>query len=209
MIGTGDFGFYGILTDPLVGYEACAAKMVERSVRFVQLRMKDKPRQEVLDVAKSLRRIITGPSLFIVNDDPLIAREVHADGVHLGQDDMPFDEARDILGPDAIIGLSTHNPMQTRLACAKNPDYIGVGPVYATPTKKNPDPVIGIDGMKAMLEVATVPAVVLGGLDHGNVGEVLSAGARNLSAVRCITQSTDPGLALDNMIRAIRGHRSD
>ncbi|MCP4605020.1 MAG: thiamine phosphate synthase [Proteobacteria bacterium] len=201
-----DFGFYGILTDPLVGYERLAAEMVERRVRFIQLRIKDRPRQEVLSIARSLRSIIAREqeSFFIVNDDPRTAAEVGADGVHLGQDDMSFREARAIVGPNAIIGLSTHNPEQTLAACKLNPDYIGVGPVFATPTKKQPDPVIGLDGMKEMLALATVPAVVLGGIDHSNVARVLEGGAKNISAVRCINKSEKPADELDRMIQTIR-----
>jgi thiamine-phosphate pyrophosphorylase len=197
------FGFYGILTDPIVGYERLAALMAEQGVRLIQLRMKEAPKGEVVEVARSLMSIIDKRSLFIVNDDPFVAREVGADGVHLGQDDMPYEQAREILGPEAIIGLSTHNPDETRAACALQPDYIGVGPVFATPTKKKPDPVIGIVGMREMIAVATAPAVVLGGIDHSNAAEVLEAGARNICAVRCINQSHDPERELKRMLETV------
>jgi thiamine-phosphate pyrophosphorylase len=203
MSSASGFGFYGILTDPLVGYERLAALMVERGVRFIQLRMKNRPRQEVLAVARSLRPIIKGESLFIMNDDPEIARDVGADGVHLGQDDMPADEARQIVGPDAILGLSTHSPDQVRAACASSPGYIGVGPVFATPTKERPDPVVGLDGMREMIDVASAPCVALGGIDHSNLESVLEAGARNVCAVRCINGSSDPGRDLDRLIHVI------
>jgi thiamine-phosphate pyrophosphorylase len=195
-----EFGFYGILTDPLVGYERLAEVMVERRIRFVQLRMKHTPREQVLATARRLRPIVTAPSLLIINDDPRVAAEVGADGVHLGQDDMPYHEARAIVGPDAIIGLSTHDPDQTRAACTLGPAYIGVGPVFPTPTKAIPDPALGLDGMAAMLELATVPAVVLGSIDHDNAADVLSAGATNLCAVRAINQATDPADALDRLL---------
>ena len=198
-----DFGLYGILTNPKVGYEQLAEIMVEKGIRFIQLRMKDTEPPVVEKVALAVRRIVPRGIAFIVNDDPRIAAHVGADGVHLGQSDMSMDEARAIVGPDAIIGLSTHNPAQTAQACALHPDYIGVGPVYATPTKKNPDPVIGIDGMRAMLEIATVPAVVLGGIDHGNLPEVLKGGGRNICAVRCINGSSDPGTEIDRMVDVI------
>ena len=198
-----DPGFYGILTDPVVGYERLAAIMVECGVEVIHRRMKDVPVDEVRETALALRRIIPDGTRLIVNDDPMLARDVGADGVHLGQDDMPFGEARRIVGPDAVIGLSTHDPQQTRDACALGPSYIGVGPVYTTPTKKNPDPVIGLDGMRQMLELATVPAIVLGGIDHDNAGQVLDAGARNICAVRCISRPTDPAAELRRMQRAI------
>jgi thiamine-phosphate pyrophosphorylase len=166
--------------------------MVEAGLRIIQLRMKDVPAHDVRRTAEKLRKIIPPEVAFIVNDDPAIARDTGADGVHLGQGDMPYPQARALLGNEAIIGLSTHNPQQTRDACALLPDYIGVGPVFATPTKKIPDPDIGLDGMAAMLAVATVPAVCLGGIDHSNVRAVLEAGARNICAVRCINASATP-----------------
>lgn len=200
---TSDFGFYGILTHPRDGYERLAAVMVDRAIPYIQLRMKNAPRAEVARTARALRRIVVGPSRLIINDDPEIARDEGADGVHLGQEDMPFAEARRILGPDAIIGLSTHNPGQTRAACALEPDYIGVGPVHATPTKDIPDPVLGLDGMARMIQLATVPAVAIGGIDLDNAAAVLAAGARNLCAVRAINQADDPGAALDRMLEMI------
>lgn len=204
----GEPGLYGILTEPAVGYRALASIMVECGVEVIQLRIKDAPRSQVLEQAQALREIIPPEVLFIVNDDPEVAREARADGVHLGQGDMPFVEARAIVGPGAVIGLSTHNPDQTRAACALGPDYIGVGPVFATPTKRVPDPVIGIDGMRRMLELASVPTVVLGGLDHDNLDQVLAAGARNVCAVRCINRSSDPAAEIRRMQRAIEARRA-
>jgi thiamine-phosphate pyrophosphorylase len=194
------FGFYGILTNPKVGYESLAQIMVEAGVRFIQLRMKNTPHQSVLSTAAALRKIIPPGIPFIINDDPEIASEVGADGVHLGQGDMPYDEARGILGPKAIIGLSTHNAEQTQKACSHRPDYIGVGPVYETPTKTIPDPVIGILGMQEMLKISTVPAVALGGIDLSNAKNVIAAGARNLCAVRCINDSDHPKETLRRML---------
>ncbi len=161
MLKTERMGFYGILTDPAVGYEELARVMVDRGLTIIQLRMKGAPPDEVVATAHRLRDIIPPRVAFIINDSPKIAALVGADGVHLGQDDMPYREAREIVGPDAVIGLSTHNPAQTRAACALGPDYIGVGPVYATPTKKRPDPVIGLDGMREMLALATAPGAEL------------------------------------------------
>ena len=204
MTSANDFGFYGILTNPRIGYRRLAAILVERQVAYIQLRMKHVPRAEVAIKARQLRRIVTGPSKLIVNDDPEIARDEGADGVHLGQDDMPLVEARAIVGPDAVIGLSTHNLDQTRAACALQPDYIGVGPVHATPTKDIPDPVLGLAGMAEMIAAATVPAVAIGGIDLHNTPAVLAAGARNLCAVRAINQADDPGAALDQLLLLIR-----
>lgn len=189
-----DFDFYAVLTEPILGYKRLTEILVEHEVAFIQLRMKNQPLEEVRRVARVMRDITSDTdSRFIVNDHPEIAAEVGADGVHIGQDDMPYDEVRKIVGPDAIVGLSTHSPRQTEQACALVPDYIGVGPVYATPTKENPDPVIGIDGMKRMVTTATVPAVAIGGINLENLPEVLKAGARHYCMVRQVTQSREPG----------------
>ncbi len=201
------FGFYGILTDPIIGYDRLAAVMVDRGVRYVQLRMKREPRDVVLHTAERLRGIVRPPSLLIINDDPSIALEVGADGVHLGQDDMPYARARALLGPDAVIGLSTHNPEQTGAACALGPDYIGVGPVFATPTKRVPDPVLGLGGMAEMLAIATVPAVAIGGIDLDNAPRVLQHGAVNLCAVRAVTRAEDPAAAIARFQQIIAENR--
>lgn len=199
------FGFYAILTDPLRGYEYLTSLLVDHGVSFVQLRMKEKGRDEILSTANLMRKLTLGSDTqLIINDHPDIARDCGADGVHIGQDDIPCSEARRILGKDAIIGISTHSPSQTLAACDLKPDYIGVGPVFPTPTKKNPDPVIGIDGMKRMLSVSDVPAVAIGGIDLGNLSVILEAGAENFCMVRQLTKSKDPEKVLKETLRIYR-----
>ena len=203
-----DFGFYGILSDPRVGYQRLAELMVERGVRIIQLRMKHAVRAEVLKVARTLRAIIPTDRIFIINDDPAVARDVGADGVHLGQHDPPYARARALLGPDTVIGLSAHNPDETTRACATGADYIGVGPVFPTTTKADPDPVIGLDGLAQLLSLATVPAVAIGGIDPSNAAAVLAAGARNFAAVGCVNRPNRPGEVLGRLLELIRDSRS-
>ena len=191
------FGFYAILTSPVRGYEYVTHVCVEHEIAFVQLRMKESPEFQVLRVAEKLRYITENTNTrFIINDYAFVAKDCSADGVHIGQDDMPIDQVKAIVGPDAIIGLSTHNPKQTEEACKKQPDYIGIGPVYPTPTKKNPDPVIGLDGMKQMLEKTTVPAVCIGGITLENLPDVLKAGAKNFCLVRPVCEAENPGAVI-------------
>lgn len=195
------FGFYAILTDPLVGYRRLTEIMVSRNVAFVQLRMKECLWPDVLRVARDMRAITAGTSTrFIVNDFPEVAVEVGADGVHVGQDDLACEAVRAMVGPSMVVGLSTHTPAQTRDACARGPDYIGVGPVYPTPTKKKADPAIGVEGMRSMLTQATVPAVVLGSITLENLPELVKAGARNFAMVRPINQSREPQAVLDEIL---------
>jgi thiamine-phosphate pyrophosphorylase len=175
--------------------------MVDYGVAFVQLRMKEKDDKEIYAVAETMRKITAGSSTrLIINDYPLIARDIDADGVHVGQQDMPYRAVREIVGDEMIVGLSTHTPQQTVDACARHPDYIGIGPVYATPTKKNPDRPIGISGMREMLDRATVPAVVLGSITEDNLSQILTAGARNFSMVRPINQSKEPEKTLREIL---------
>jgi len=192
------FGLYLVMTDPVAGYEACAEAAVRCGVRYLQLRMKGAPRDAVLETARRIREITFGTdTLFIVNDDVTIARDVDADGVHLGQRDLPIGEAREVWpAPGKRFGLSTHNEREALLASHQSPDYIGVGPVFATPTKAIPDPVLGPERMGSILRSVPVPAVALGGIDTGNLAEVLRNGARNFCVVRAVTRRPDPEAAI-------------
>ncbi|MBN2498171.1 MAG: thiamine phosphate synthase [Deltaproteobacteria bacterium] len=203
------FGFYGLLNEPAVGHERLARLMVERGVAFIQLRMKDAPEAQLLAVAGRLREIVRPPSRLVVNDLPRVAAAVAADGVHLGQEDADIDAARAILGPGAIVGLSTHNQEQVLSACARGADYIGIGPVFPTATKARPDPVLGLEGLRRLIGLASVPAVAIGGIDLDNAARVLAAGARNICAVGCINASSDPAAALDRMLRIVEQARLD
>jgi thiamine-phosphate pyrophosphorylase len=196
------FGFYAILTDPVRGYEYCTRLCVEYEIAFVQLRMKDAPEDRVVVTAGKMLSVTRGTKTrLIINDSPAVAARVGADGVHIGQGDMPYHEARNIVGGKALIGMSTHTVGQMKKACECKPDYVGMGPVYATPTKKTPDPVIGLDGMKDMLANATVPSVAIGGISMENLPLVLAAGARNFCMVRPIIQAIDPEKVLKQILK--------
>ncbi len=184
-----DFGLYIILTNPEIGHERAAEVCVRLGVKMLQLREKHLPDRQLLALARRLRAITRGTGTnFVVNDRPDIAVLSEADFLHLGQDDMPVEEARKIVG-NMKIGLSTHSLDQARDALAKNPDYIGFGPIYPTPTKEKPDPVVGTGNLKKVLEFANVPVVAIGGLFPENLPQVLSAGARNIAMVRYFMQA--------------------
>ncbi len=192
-----DFGFYLVMTNPRVGYAACAAAAVRAGVKIIQLRMKHAPREDVVAVGREVRAVTRGTStLFIVNDDPSIAAEVEADGVHVGQDDMPVAEVRARFPSLGIVGLSTHSPAQAQAAIAQKPDYIGVGPVWATPTKDIPDPTLGVETAVKMVNSVPFPAVCIGGIDETRLPELLRAGARNYAVVRAVCASDDPYAAM-------------
>ena len=198
-----DFGFYLVMTNPLVGYAKCCEAAVRAGVRMVQLRMKDVPRGELLREAKLLASIVKGSrTRLIVDDDASVAAEAGADGVHVGQDDMSVAEVRAKYPEIGIVGLSTHNPAQARAAIPQRPDYIGVGPVFATPTKKIPDPVLGVATAGEMIASVPFPAVAIGGINGDNLGEVIAAGARNWAVVRAVCASRDPYSAILSLMEA-------
>ena len=171
-----DFGLYLVVTNPVAGYAKCAEAAVRAGVKMVQLRMKHASREAILREAREMRSITAGSdTLFIVNDDPSIASEVGADGVHVGQGDMRPSDVRLRYPELKVVGLSTHNLSQVIASEAEPIDYIGVGPVYSTPTKEIPDPVLGLDLMREMISISSRPAVAIGGIDERRLPEVIAA----------------------------------
>jgi thiamine-phosphate pyrophosphorylase len=173
---------------------------LQGGVDIVQLREKSASDADIVQAGRVFRRLCDAyDALFIVNDRPELAVACGADGLHLGQDDADPAQARKLLGADAVIGLSTHSPAQ--IDAAYDADYIAVGPVYATPTKPDYEPV-GTDLVRYAAEHATVPFFAIGGISPDNVDEVVAAGADRVAVVRAIRDADDPGEAA----RALRGH---
>ncbi len=188
-----DFGFYLVMTNPVVGYERCCEAAVKAGVKMVQLRIKDAARDELLAAARSLAAITRGSATrLIIDDDASVADEAGADGVHVGQTDMSVAEVRRLHPSIPLVGLSTHNLAQAEASIAQKPDYIGVGPVFATPTKKIPDPVLGTELAGRMIASVPYPAVAIGGINAENLPSVIAAGARNWSVVRAVCGSPAP-----------------
>jgi len=162
-------------------------------VDIVQLRMKDAGDDDVLRAAEHVRAACAeAGALFVLNDRPELVAAAGADGVHLGQDDMPVAQARELLGDACIIGISTHGPDD--LARAAGADYAGVGPVHATPTKPG-RPAVGLDYVRHAAANASLPWFAIGGIDPSNVRDVVAAGATRIAVVRAITDAPDPEAA--------------
>jgi thiamine-phosphate pyrophosphorylase len=167
---------------------------------IVQLREKA-PRcaEEVISLAEPFRRMATEhEALFILNDLPDLVEACRADGVHVGQHDVPVAEARSLAGPGVLVGLSTHSREQVDAACAAEgddrPDQISVGPIWETPTKEG-RPAAGLALVEHAARSATIPWFAIGGIDAGNVGEVVAAGAERVVVVRAIRDADDPEAA--------------
>jgi thiamine-phosphate pyrophosphorylase len=162
-------------------------------VDIVQLREKQLGEQELLELVRSARELCRRlGALLIVNDYPLIAREAEADGVHVGQEDMPVAEVRKLVGREMLIGLSTH--AREEIDTAEGADYIGVGPVHETPTKPG-RPAVGLQLVRYAATRARVPFFAIGGLDAGNLSAALDAGARRAVVLRAISDAQDPEAA--------------
>jgi thiamine-phosphate pyrophosphorylase len=172
-------------------------------VDIVQLREKELDRRTTEVAGATFRRLCdTYSALFIVNDDPSLARSCRADGVHLGQDDVSVAEAREALGSDVLIGLSTHSREQ--IDAAAGADYLSVGPVWETPTKEG-RPAVGLELVQYAAQYASLPFYAIGGIDSSNAHEVVEAGARRLCVVRAIHDADDPAAAADQLRRAFAG----
>ena len=170
-------------------------------VDVVQLRCKDAGEAAIVAAGRRFAAVCARHGVpLIVNDRPDLVAAIGADGVHLGQDDMPVLAARELLGPDAIIGLSTHTPAQ--IDAATGADYIGVGPVHTTPTKPGRPPV-GTELVSYAAANATVPWFAIGGIEPANVEAVLAAGATRVAVVRAITEAADPSAAAATLRAAL------
>ena len=193
-----------LVTSPVTNLEAVVAAALEAGVRLVQYRAKAEAPgaagpmisdQQRLSEARALRQLCARHgALFLVNDRLDLALAVDADGVHLGQDDLPPAIARRLLGPDRLIGRSTNRLEQLHQAVADGCDYVGVGPVNATPTKPGRDPV-GLDYVRQAAAVSPIPFFAIGGIDATTLDGALAAGASRVAVVRAITQAADAGAA--------------
>jgi thiamine-phosphate pyrophosphorylase len=172
-------------------------------VDIVQLRDKQLSDDELAAVANAARALCERLGvLLIVNDRPSVAYEVGADGVHVGQDDMAVEEVREQVGPDTLIGLSTHSPGEIDAVDAGVVDYIGVGPIHETPTKPG-RPAVGPELIRYAAAHAAVPFFAIGGLDAGNIAEATDAGATRVCVLRAISDAEDPERAAQALRRLL------
>lgn len=166
---------------------------VEGGVTMVQLREKDISTREFIELAQALKSVLMRMRVpFIINDRVDVALAVDADGVHIGQSDMPYDVARRMLGSDKIIGLSVENFAEIEEANRLDVDYIGVSPVFATPTKTDTAMPFGLDGLREAVRRSLHPSVAIGGINKSNFRSVLSTGTNGIAVVSAIMDSDNP-----------------
>ena len=188
-----DYSLYGIIDRESIGLkslERIAKECLRSGIRIIQYRDKSRESQGFYQNARLLKKIIADKALFIINDRADIAKLVDSDGLHLGQDDLPIEAARRIIGRDKIIGKSCHSLKQAILAQKEGADYISIGPIFTTPTK--PDyPVTGLSLLKSAIEKTKIPITAIGGIDKTNIGLVRASGAGIIAVVRAICQAKD------------------
>lgn len=184
------------------------ASALKGGVDILQLREKTKSANKILELGKKVKQLcLQYDTTFIVNDRIDIAAILEADGVHLGQDDLDVRSAREILGENVIVGISTHAPEQAIKAVADGADYIGVGPVFATPTKQGRIPV-GIEYVQWVSKNIDIPAFAIGGIGLDNVNEVINTGLNKIAVVRAIINATSPQSEAEKFIAKLKTQKS-
>ncbi|HEY1529006.1 MAG TPA: thiamine phosphate synthase [Candidatus Angelobacter sp.] len=213
-----DFSCFAAKPDPIVAVVRYAEELIAAGVTLIQLRDKSQPRQpkRFLSCARELRRVTWDPgttpagtmprATLIINDRADICLAADADGVHLGQDDLSPESARRIFdqvkdGKARIIGFSTHNLSQLRAADALPIDYIAIGPVFATGSKANPDPVVGLEGVRQARRVTKKPLVAIGGITRQNCSQVKDSGTDSIAVISDLLES--PAKAVADFLRVL------
>jgi len=203
-----DLSLYLVLDPGLcagMGMVAVAREAVAGGATMVQLRDKHASTAEMIEMGRALKTTLAGSgALLVVNDDVEAAIAIGAEGLHIGQEDGEPHLARTAIGPDMILGLSVETEELARAVDPAIVDYVGVGPVFATPTKPGHKEPIGFDGLAKIIAAAPVPAVAIGGLKAGHARETLAAGARGLAVVSAICGQLDPRREAQVIAAAIR-----
>ena len=207
-----DFSCFAANADPISAIARYAEDLIAAGATLLQLRDKSQPGSEknvarrFLSCARELRRVTLDRAILIINDRVDLCLAANADGVHLGQDDLSPAAARRIFdqmtdGKDRIIGFSTHNLDQVRGADSLPVDYIAIGPVFATGSKINPDPVVGLEGVRRARQVTAKPLVAIGGITRLNCAQVKDSGADSVAVISDLFESS--GKAVADFLRVL------
>ena len=205
-----DIGELHVLTDYHLQQEHSHAELARMAIRggadSIQFRQKHGGIQNILIEARSVANVCQDASLPLIVDDRIdVAQAVGAMGIHLGQTDFPVDAARDVLGPDVVIGATATKPGQAAEAYEQGADYIGFGPVFPTTSKRNPKSVKGPEGLATACEAVPIPVIAIGGITHDRVRPALDAGAHGVAVLSAVATANDPEQATARFRAAING----
>jgi thiamine-phosphate pyrophosphorylase len=171
----------------------CALSLAEAGVCLLQYRNKSAPARQYLESSRKLAEALLPEKVsFFVNDRPDVAFLAGATGVHVGQDDLDVEQARQSVGRDKLVGVSTHNLEQFERAAASSADYIALGPIFSTSSKANPDPVVGLDLLRKARALTDKPVVAIGGVSLERAAAVIQAGADSVAVISGILSAPDP-----------------
>ncbi|MFO7952908.1 MAG: thiamine phosphate synthase [Bacillota bacterium] len=183
---------------------------IRGGVSVVQLREKDLPTKNFITEAQQIKKLLEPYDVpLIINDRVDVAMAVGADGVHVGQEDMPYDLARKLLGAEAIIGLSVENEKQVREAESLDADYLGVSPIFETPTKTDTKGSWGLEGLTWVRKNSRHTLVAIGGLNEENTAEVVRAGADSIAVVSALCSATNPKEAAESLSSIIQNNKKE
>jgi len=187
-----------------------ARAAIEGGATAIQLRDKEATTRELIEAGLALRDLTREREVaFIINDRVDVALAVDADGVHVGQDDMPATLARKLVGPDKIVGVSASTIEEALQAEADGADYVSASPVFATPTKPDAPPPTGLEGLRAIVEAVHIPVVAIGGINEGNVEEVIRAGADGVAVISAVVGAPDIAAAARRLRQRIEAAREE
>ncbi len=178
--------------------------LLSAGVRLIQYRGKTDSSRRLFDVCSAMaERVHQAGGIFIVNDRADLARIAGADGVHVGQEDLPVGEARRVLLPGQRVGVSTHTRAQFEEAGATSADYIAFGPIFPTGSKERPDPVVGLDRLREMRGLTSKPLVAIGGITLDNAASVIEAGADSVAVIHDLLAAEDIGAQARKFLQAL------
>ncbi|HLH07433.1 MAG TPA: thiamine phosphate synthase [Terriglobales bacterium] len=178
-----------------------ALAIASTGVFWLQYRNKSGNSRQMLSDCRELRRVLGVEVTLVMNDRADLALAAGFDGVHVGQDDLPVQAVRRLVGAEFIVGTSTHNPEQLGVADQTDADYVAIGPVYATSSKANPDPVVGLDGVRLARSLTRKPLVAIGGITRANCRAVLEAGADSVAVISDLVNN--PQAAAEEFLRIL------
>jgi len=182
----------GVLAARAISLAEFSSELVAAGVGLIQYRDKTGSPQQILEAAAQLRAAFAGRECrLILNDRPDLAVLAHADGVHIGQLDLSPEDTRTVVGRNRLIGLSTHNDAQLKAADLSCADYLAIGPVFSTGTKIDPDPVVGLEGVRRARELTRKPLVAIGGITRQNARSVIEAGADSVAVISGLFSGTE------------------
>ena len=186
----------------------CALSLTEAGVRCLQYRNKSAPARQYLESSRKLAELLLPRGVtFFVNDRPDVASLAGAAGVHVGQDDLDVEQARQVVRRDKLVGVSTHNLEQFERAAASSADYIALGPVFSTSSKANPDPVVGLDLLRKARALTDKPVVAIGGISLERAAAVIEAGADSVAVISGVLSAPDPAQRARQYIEALASAR--